>query len=158
MFVRRDGLLLQIGIYGGLLVAEICPQCAHSGKEGVNLALESGYLGRHCPELVRVFEVCSAAVGGIDTLEGEIAAALARCLAVAFDFPSFALVASKKSVKSWVTACSQGRVPGYRDVAVALGPLLLGLAVVALPLAVAAATSGILLRCRRFHAGRHGLH
>jgi hypothetical protein len=46
---------------------------------------------RHLLELVAVFERV-AAVGGVCALQVEVSAALAWCLAIAFDLPAFAFI------------------------------------------------------------------
>lgn len=51
----------------------------------------------HLLELIRILEAI-AAVWRIHALEGEVAAALTWCLAIAFDFPSLALVACYRDV------------------------------------------------------------
>jgi len=86
------------------------------------LILKRRDLVGHLTELVRVFEGRGAAVGSIDAVESEVAASLARGLAIALDLSALAFI-----------AC-------YRDVAVALLLLLL-LRIVALAFARVAATA-----------------
>jgi hypothetical protein len=77
-----------------LLVGEVCAQSIHTSKESIHLILEGRDLVGHCTEFVRVLEAGGTAVGSIDTVESEVAASLARRLAIALDLSTFAFVAS----------------------------------------------------------------
>lgn len=61
--------------------------------KGINLLLQAHHLRRHRLVLVRVLEIVGAAVGGVKTRQVEVAASLARSLAIALDLASFAFVA-----------------------------------------------------------------
>ena len=63
----------------------------HILKQHVDLVLQAGHVGGHVLVLLRVLEAI-AAVGRIDTLEVQVAAALAGRLAVALDLAPLALV------------------------------------------------------------------
>jgi hypothetical protein len=79
-------------------------QVGQLGEEFVDLVLESGDVVAHLLELGAVLERVRTAVGSIYAFQLEIAASLARCLAVTFDFTSLALIT------------------GDGDVAISLGP------------------------------------
>lgn len=55
--------------------------------------LKRGDLTHHLLEFIRVLEAVTATIGRIETLQGEVAASLARCLSIALDLPSLALIA-----------------------------------------------------------------
>jgi hypothetical protein len=92
--------VLQKRINGWLLMGEICAQSVHASKESIDLVLERRDLVGHCTELVRVFEGRGAAVGSIDAVESEVAASLAWSLAIAFDLPALAFVASGRQSRA----------------------------------------------------------
>lgn len=94
MVVWEDRLVLQKRIDRRLLVGEVGAQRVHASKQRIDLILERRDLVGHCAEFVRVLEAGGAAVGSVHAVEGEVAAALARRLAIALDLSSFALVAS----------------------------------------------------------------
>jgi len=111
--------------------------CLNLGR--INCAATSFVAGTLCL-LVAFLEVVTA-VGRVLAVKIEVAAALARRLAIAFDFPALAFVA------------------GDGDVPVALGPGLRG-PVVALPLRIAARVIGRahgVARVSLVH-GRRGAH
>jgi hypothetical protein len=55
-------------------------------------------LVRQLLELVRLSKVAGAAIGRVETLQPQMAASLARILAIAFDLAPLALVARRMSV------------------------------------------------------------
>jgi len=75
----------------------------HVVEEGVDLLLEAGDMVGHASELVRVFEVVGAAVGGVVALQVEITASLARSLAIALDLASLAFVAGSAEVRAQIS-------------------------------------------------------
>lgn len=72
-------------------------QGIHVLKQDVDLVLQRGHVRGHVLVLLRVLEAI-AAVGRVDALEVQVAAALAGCLAVALDLAPLALVARQRDV------------------------------------------------------------
>lgn len=105
MIVWKDRLVLQERIDGRLLVGEVGAQRIHASKESIDLILEGGNLVGHGAEFVRVLEAGGAAVGSVYTVESEVAASLARGLAIALDLSSFAFVASTCQLDACVLSC-----------------------------------------------------
>jgi hypothetical protein len=94
--------VLQKRIDGWLLMGEVCAQSVHASKESIYLILERRDLVGHCTELVRVLEGRGAAVGSIDAVKSEVAASLARGLAIALDLSALAFIASERQSHAWV--------------------------------------------------------
>ena len=72
-------------------------QGVHVLEQHVDLVLQRGHVCGHIFVLGRVLEAI-AAVGRVDALEVQVAAALARRLAVALDLAPLALVARQRDV------------------------------------------------------------
>jgi hypothetical protein len=68
----------------------------HVLEERVHLLLQASHRVAHLPELVRVLEVVGATVGSIEAGQVEVAASLARGLAIALDLSALALVATEQ--------------------------------------------------------------
>ena len=71
-------------------VSEVIQLCV----DFIYLILQGGDVILHLLELGRVFESIGAAVGSVHAVETEVAASMTWCLAIALDFPPFALIAS----------------------------------------------------------------
>lgn len=69
-------------------------QGIHVLDEAVHLFLQSGHVGRHLLELVRVLKGVGAAVRRVRACQVEVAASLTGRLAIALDLAAFALVAA----------------------------------------------------------------
>lgn len=78
----------------------------------IDILLETAELRSDPLELFRVSEAVGAAVGGVETSEVEVSAALAWCFAIALDFTPLALVAGEGMAsqrEAWMVG-SRGRM------------------------------------------------
>jgi len=92
---RREGGVAVVtavsGVGAGRGRVDGSTQSGETVEEVVDLGLQMVDMGVHALELVRVFEAV-AAVGRVQALEGEVAAALARRLPIALDLSPLTLV------------------------------------------------------------------
>ena len=75
-------------------MSQSCAHAIHILKQHIDLILQRGHMRRHILVLLRVLEAI-AAIGRVDALEVQVAAALAGRLAIARDLATLALIAGE---------------------------------------------------------------